>query len=127
MGLRNLIVDTRDELQEIRLVDGSSNSSGRVEVFISGEWGTVCDDSWGLSDAKVVCRQLGHETAITGAGNAIFGQGSGLIWMDDVTCTGNEASLFECGQSPLGQHNCVHNEDAGVVCGGRLRTSLRAF
>jgi len=41
-------------------MDGSSNMEGRVEVCLSGVWGTVCDNDWSAVDANVACRQLGY-------------------------------------------------------------------
>ncbi len=42
----------------IRLQGGTSNL-GRVEVCNNNVWGTVCDDFFGVPDARVACRQLG--------------------------------------------------------------------
>ena len=49
---------------------------------------------------------------------ATFGQGSGEILLDNVRCTGSESRLIDCLANALGNHNCVHSEDAGVRCLG---------
>ena len=43
----------------IRLTDGANSTEGRVEICLNSEWGTVCDQMWSITDARVVCRQLG--------------------------------------------------------------------
>ena len=99
----------------IRLAGGTENE-GRVEVFFHSTWGTICDDAWDLADARVVCRQLGYAGAVQATTGPTFGPGKGPVYLDQVSCKGNEPSLALCGHDGWRESNCDHNEDAGVVC-----------
>ena len=55
---------------ELRLSGGTTSREGRVEMCYERQWGTVCDNSWGVADAKVACRQLGFSSY----GNPLCGQ-----------------------------------------------------
>ena len=110
----------------IRLVEGSSYNEGRVEVNYNGEWGTVCDDGWDDTDAGVVCRQLGFGSSGTAIGSAGFGQGSGAVLLDSVTCIGNEPILARCGHLGINvTRSCNHTKDAGVRCSGSRGTGYK--
>lgn len=47
---------------QIRLLDGSNPSEGRLEVKHDNEWGTVCGTNFDASDGRVVCRMFGYDT-----------------------------------------------------------------
>ncbi|POI35193.1 hypothetical protein CIB84_001058, partial [Bambusicola thoracicus] len=106
---------------EVRLANDSVHCAGRVEVKYDNVWGTVCDDSWDMNDAEVVCKQLDCGSAIEAPHYGHFGPGSGPIWMDDVNCSGSESALSDCTHAGWNIHNCYHSEDAGVTCSGPIR------
>ncbi|XP_062601527.1 deleted in malignant brain tumors 1 protein-like isoform X2 [Saccostrea cucullata] len=104
-------------LDTIRLVNGSFPNEGRIEIKHNGVWGTVCDDGWDKKDAGVVCAMLGFQKDFSSAkSSAFYGEGQGQIWIDEVSCVGDETDIFECKSETLGEHDCSHSEDAGVLC-----------
>ena len=107
-------------LDALRLVNGSSRCSGRVEVLHRQQWGSVCSNGWDLHDAAVVCRELGCGEAIKALNGAYYGQGSGSIWMSGLQCVGSESTVKDCRSQRWVTKNCGHHQDAGVICSGRL-------
>ena len=48
----------------IRLQGGDFVNEGHVEVFCNGQWGTICGDGVGTTEASVICKQLGYSNYI---------------------------------------------------------------
>ena len=93
---------------------------GRVEVYHERQWGTICDYQWDLADAKVVCRELGFKAAKRALSASIRKQfapdGTGRIWLGEVSCHGHENFLSSCPHYGWGYYKCHHGSDAGVEC-----------
>lgn len=101
----------------VRLVNGSNDREGNVEVFHFGHWGSVCDDEFDERDAEVICRQLGFPGVIKATHNSHFGPARHeRFWMDNLYCTGEEKLLSTCRFDGWGSSDCTVAESAGVVC-----------
>uniref|UniRef100_A0AAR5Q9G6 Uncharacterized protein n=1 Tax=Dendroctonus ponderosae TaxID=77166 RepID=A0AAR5Q9G6_DENPD len=104
----------------LRLVNGTSFNEGRLEVRHLGIWGSVCDDDFNEDAAKIACSQLGFAGSAVIKKNGFFGKSKGPIWLDQVSCNGNESSLEKCTHWDWGEHNCDHEEDIGLICSNIL-------
>jgi hypothetical protein len=108
----------------VRLV--GKPDAGRLEVFHDGQWGTVCENGFNDVAATVTCRSLGF-----GYGELINGDPyhtrNGTIWLDDVRCRGNEASILECSHSGWGQHHCEHSQNVAIECYHKSLTAISSY
>ena len=115
----------------VRLANGDFANEGRIEVYCNGEWGTVCDDTFGSYDAKAVCNELGYSNVhrydykselvmynyiimfVYSTGNA-----SQSIWLNSLTCTSSSHTcLSSCQTCPLSRTTtCSHTEDVYIRC-----------
>ena len=103
---------------DVRLQGGSNNTLGRVEVCLNNAWGTVCNARFGTSDARVICQQLGFSSIRGHRSTLNFGQASGPIFLENLACSGDESTVFDCPRGVLGLHHCDHSQDVGVQCYG---------
>ena len=65
-SLLYLLIVTAPSNGNLRLVnyDGHTGSAyGRLEFYYGGQWGTVCNDFFGSTEANVACQQLGYPVA----------------------------------------------------------------
>ena len=108
-----------DEVFPIRLVGGTNDHEGRVEINRAGEWGTICGNDFDSMDAGVICRELGFPNAMMVYTDATtYGEGTGAIWLDMLDCNGTEYAIEDCPNPGLGVHTCDHSMDVGVMCDG---------
>ena len=115
--LADALLNATVEEGTVRLVGGATPLEGRVEIFLLGQWGSVCDSNWDLADATVVCHQLGYLIAVEAPRSAAFGAGNGPSWYSNVRCVGTEMNLTECNHNRYySGSSCSHSQDAGVAC-----------
>ena len=83
----------------------------------NGHWGGICEDSFTINDAHVICRMLGHPLAAAVSARGLYGAApSDKFVLDELHCTGNETSIFDCQHDGEWKENCVATEIAGVHC-----------
>ncbi|CAC5422958.1 Thrombospondin-1,Mucin-like protein,Hemicentin-1,Thrombospondin-2,A disintegrin and metalloproteinase with thrombospondin motifs adt-1 [Mytilus coruscus] len=90
--------------------------NGRLNIYHSGSWGTICHKSFGSQDALVICKQLKMRT--TDVQFYTAASGNGTIWLDNVACNGQENRLDYCNHRKWNAHDCGHDTDVGVRCYG---------
>ena len=96
---------------------------GYVEGFgTNGQWGGICDDNFDINDANVICRMLGFPLATAAlaysSADDLYGtapSGNKFV-LDDLGCTGNESSIFDCPHNGEWIENCKASDIAGVRC-----------
>ena len=93
----------------------SVNYAGRVEVFVQGKWGKICRNEWDINDVKVVCRQLGFQSALAEFIRINTTNNTISVAMTDVACTGQESVLASCKRKERNRR-CVDNIGAQALC-----------
>ena len=78
----------------------------------NNEWGTVCDDGFGTTNAQSACHTLGFSGGSYTNGNHVGGE----IWMDDVNCASSTTNFLTCSHHGWGEENCSHDEDIILTC-----------
>ena len=115
--------ETSDESDETEQGFRLVNEQG--ETPQPGEWalllyngGTVCDDDFGLTEAQVICKELGFGSVFDQKSGDLFGIQADLsINLDDVDCS-EGSSWSDCDFTTT--HNCQHSEDVFLICTGKL-------
>ena len=123
----------------VRLTNGTTESEGRIEVCYTGYWGTICEDTFGIFDGQVVCRQLGYsdgkctcirpylynivmyvvvesvEVLYEGA----FGADPEGYWFEGLNCIGSENNILDCPQTLRtcnGKHVAIRcSNESGLI------------
>ena len=103
----------------LRLVDGTAPYNGRLEVNYKGRFGTICDDGFDTTDGNVACHQLGFTRVTQVRQGAYYGEGTGEVLLDSISCNSNAVLLESCSHRGWGIEDCHHGEDVGLECNSK--------
>ncbi|XP_041453758.1 lysyl oxidase homolog 2-like [Lytechinus variegatus] len=120
-GNESNILECNHSRYQVRLIGGYYPSEGKVEVFHRGTWKPICNDQWGITEAQVVCRELGLGTVKSLDVGITDIEGKGGSCLTDIHCRGNESSIFDCLGSTLGEDMCNSSRLAEVRCSVGVR------
>ena len=77
----------------VRLVNGSTEYEGTIELYDYGYWDPVCADQWDLDGADIVCRDLGFGPAIAARKQENYRRDS---YCNNLVCMGDESTNENC-------------------------------
>ncbi|XP_029941610.1 scavenger receptor cysteine-rich type 1 protein M130-like, partial [Salarias fasciatus] len=104
----------------VRLLNGSSRCSGRLQVKTNPSdqtWSSVCEADLDLQDAQVVCRELGCGAPSVLQG-VLYGDVQTPRWSPEFQCGGHESALLDCRSSGSARSSCSPGKAAGLTCSG---------
>ncbi|XP_062274550.1 scavenger receptor cysteine-rich type 1 protein M130-like isoform X2 [Scomber scombrus] len=104
----------------VRLVNGTSLCSGRLEVKSEQLWSSVCEAEFDQQDAEVVCRELGCGAPSVLQG-ALYGEVEAPMWTKEFQCGGNESALLDCRRSDSARRTCSPGKAVGLTCSEPVR------
>ncbi|XP_034381858.1 scavenger receptor cysteine-rich type 1 protein M130-like isoform X2 [Cyclopterus lumpus] len=102
----------------VRLVNGISRCSGRLEVRSNQSWSSVCEEDLDQQDAEVVCRELGCGAPSVLQG-ALYGEVEDPMWTKEFQCGGHESALLDCRSSE--RITCSPGRAVGLTCSEPVR------
>ncbi|CAC5384293.1 DMBT1 [Mytilus coruscus] len=103
----------------VRLENGAGPWEGRVEILRNGDWSTLCDESFGVAEASVICKMLGFKELYTSPRaklSSLFGPSNAPARLSMMSCSGTELDVHACIQGVWGSNTCDRSHEAGVDC-----------
>nr|XP_039261876.1 adhesion G-protein coupled receptor G7-like isoform X1 [Styela clava] len=104
------------EIEDVRLSGGYKPNQGYVEVKSEGKWGQLCSANWGDNETEAVCRQVGFQRIGKSLKAKILTKSILPIFLNNITCAGDETELRFCNHGLLGESNCTNKENVTIVC-----------
>lgn len=124
MGTEPIVITEQTPQVPIRLLGGKSEHEGRLQVYLNGRWGTICDYGWNIINAALVCHQLGYalnpsdwqlqRSELPNAGT------SEDVILSHVQCTEHDIDITKCRAERATNkdffNSCTHAHDVGIRC-----------